>query len=179
MKNTRIIFMLAALGLVASAQPKHNTAPGQRFFNLEDAVQHPEQLSDAELAALANDDLTRKELGTVSSGSALTPLTQEGLEATTVHLCGSGERDLVVIGDGAPFVGANVGPFWIIRDLPTGPVVVLGEISLGLTIETKRSNKCLGVEAFTATAADGTTTDYSFNGSRYIVSKQKSAKLAQ
>ena len=176
MKATQLIFILAALGLTASAQSNSKSTVEQRFFNLEDAVQLPEELSDAELAALANDDLMRKELGAAPSGSKLT---QEGLEAAVVHLCGSSERDLVVIGDGAPFVGANVGPFWIIRDLPAGPVVVLGEISLSLTIETKRSNKCLNVVAFAATTADGATTDYSFNGNRYIASRQKSAKLAQ
>lgn len=177
MKATRIVVILVALGIAASAQP--NSAVEQRFFNLEDAVQHPEELSNAELAALANDDLMLKELGAAPTGSKLSPLTQEGLEATVVHLCGPAERDLIVIGDGAPYAGANVGPFWIIRDLPAGPVVVLGELSLGLTIETKRSNKCLNVTAFAATATDGTTTDYSFNGSKYIVSRQKSAKLAQ
>ena len=176
MKVTRIIFILAVLGVAAPAQPNSAPAAGQRFFNLVDAVQTSATLSDAELAALANDDLTRKELGPAPTGSKLT---QDGLEATVVHLCGSDERDLVVIGDGAPYVGANVGPFWLIRDLPAGPVVVLGETSLSLTIETKRSNKCLAVEAFAATAIDGTTTDYSFNGAQYIVSKQKTTKLAQ
>jgi len=179
MKATHIIFILAAVGVGASAQPNSNSAADQRFFNLVDAVQTSATLSDAELAALANDDLTRKELGPAPAGSKPTSLTQDGLEATVVHLCGSGERDVVVIGDGAPFVGANIGPFWIIRDLPAGPVVVLGELSLSLTIETKRSNKCLNVEAFAATATDGTTTDYSFDGTRYIASKQKTAKLAQ
>jgi len=179
MKATRTIFILAALGIAASAQSNSPSAAEQRFFNLEDAVQHRVDLSDVELAALANDDLMLKQLGSAAAGSSPTPLTQEGLEAAVVHLCGPSERDLVVIGDGAPFIGANVGPFWIIRDLPTGPVVVLGEISLGLTIETKRSNKCLNVEAFAATATAGITTDYSFNGNKYIVSKQKSAKLAQ
>jgi hypothetical protein len=179
MKVTRIIFILAALVVAASAQPNSQSAAEQRFFNLEDAVQISAMLSDTELAALANDDLMRKELAPAPSGSKPTPLTQDGLAATVVHLCGSGERDLVVIGDGAPYVGANIGPFWIIRDLPAGPVVVLGETSLSLTVETKRSNKCLNVETCAATAADGTTTDYSFNGTRYIVSKQKTAKLAQ
>lgn len=167
--------MLAALGVAASAQPSSRSAAEQRFFNLVDAVQHPEELSDAELAALANDELMRKELVPIPPGSRLT---QDGLEAAVVHLCGSGERDLVVIGGGASFAGANVGPFWIVRDLATGPVVVLGEISLGLTIEGKRSNRCLNVTVFAATATDRTTTDYSFNGDRYIISKQKSSKLA-
>ena len=82
-----------------------------------------------------------------------------------------------MIGDGAQFAGANVGPFWIIRDLPTGPQIVLQSGMLGLTIEASRSNKCLNVEAFTATAVEGTTTEFRFNGQKYVVYKQKTAKL--
>jgi hypothetical protein len=48
-----------------------------------------------------------------------------------------------------------------------------------LTIEASRSNKCLNVEAFTATAVEGTTTEFRFNGQRYVVYKQKTAKLTQ
>ena len=176
MKTIRNLVVLIALGVVAPAQSNSNPAAEQRYFNLEDSVQNRVDLSDAELAALANDDLMRKEL---NQDPPIPKLTQDGLEATMVHLCGSGERDLVVIGNGEAYAGANVGPFWIIRDLPMGPLVVLSEISLGLTIETKRSNKCLNVQAFAATAEVGTTTDFSFNGEKYVVSRQKSGKLAQ
>ena len=140
MKIVRNVLVLTALCVVASAQPNSKSTGEQRFFNLEDSVQNRVELSAAELAALAKDDLMRTEL---DHDPPVPALTQEGLEATVVHLCGSSERDLVVIGNGAPFIGANVGPFWIIRDLPAGPVVVLGETSLSLAIETKRSNKCL------------------------------------
>jgi len=175
MKATRTIFILAALGIAASAQSNSPSAAEQRFFNLEDAVQHSVELSDAELAALANDDLMRK----LRPDPSMPKLTQDGIEATVVHLCGSGERDLIAIGNGGGLEGANVGPFWIIRDLPAGPVVVFSEPSLGLTIDTKRSNKCLNVESTTATAVEITTTEFHFNGDRYIVSKQKSARLPQ
>ncbi len=176
MKTVQSMLVITALCLTASAQMNPGSASEQRFFNLEDAVQNPVDLSDAELAALAADDLMSKKLGPAPPASKLT---QEGLEATVVHLCGSGERDLVVIGNGEPFIGANVGPFWIVRDLPAGPAVVLSEISLGLTIETSRSNKCLNIEAFAATAVEGTTTDFRFNGQKYVVYKQKTAKLGQ
>jgi hypothetical protein len=172
----RTFLVFAALGLAASAQPKSAAVVEQRFFNIEDAVQHRADLSDAELSALASDDLMRSQLHL--DGPA-PKLTQDGLEAAEVHLCGAGERDLVVIGYGSQFAGANVGPFWIIRDLKTGPAVVLSEISLGLTIDTKRSNKCLNIEAIAATANQATTAEFRFNGEKYIASQQKSAKSAQ
>jgi hypothetical protein len=171
MKVTRTFLVFAALGVAGSAQPKSTAAGGQRFFNIEDAVQHRADLSDAELSVLASDDLMRSQLHLDGS---IPKLTQDGLEAAEVHLCGSSERDLVVIGYGSQFAGANVGPFWIIRDLKTGPIVVLSEISLGLTIDTKRSNKCLNIEAIAATAAEAT--EFRFNGQNYIASKQNPAK---
>ena len=170
MKVIRTFLVLAALGITASAQLK--PAVEQRFFNIEDAVKQRAELSDAELSVLASDDLMRSQL---HLDGPIPKLTQEGLEAAEVHLCGSGERDLVVIGYGSQFAGANVGPFWIIRDLKTGPIVVLSEISLGLTIDTKRSNKCLNVQAIAATAAEATTTEFRFNGTKYVESKQASA----
>ena len=176
MKPIRSVLAFAALGLAASGQPNTTPAAEQRYFNIEDAVQRPVDLSDAELAVLAKDDLMRKELDSASHG---TNLTQEGLEAAVVHLCGSTERDLVVMGNGAAYVGANVGPFWIIRDLPTGPLIVLSEISLGLTVETKRSNKCMNIQVIAATAVQSTTTDFTFNGEKYVLSRQKSAKVTQ
>jgi hypothetical protein len=176
MKTIRNLLVLTALCVAASAQSNSNSAAEQRYFNLEDSVQNRVDLADAELASLANDDLIRKEL---NQDPPIPKLTQDGLEATVVHLCGSGERDLVVIGDGEAYAGANVGPFWIIRDLPAGPIVVLSEISLGLTIETKRSNKCLNVQAIAATAVESTTTDFSFNGEKYVVTRQKSQKLGR
>jgi hypothetical protein len=175
MKTIRNLLVLIALGVVASAQSNSNSSAEQRYFNLEDSVQNRVDLSDAELAALANDDLMR----TLRPDPSAPKLTQEGIEATVVHLCGSGERDLIAIGNGGELEGANVGPFWIIRDLPAGPVVVFSEPSLGLTIDNKRSNKCLNVESTTATAVEITTTQFHFNGEKYVVTRQKSAKLGQ
>lgn len=177
MNVTRTILILAAaVATTASAQSNSKPAAEQRYFNLVDAVQHQEALSDAQLAALANDDLMRKELGSAASGAKLT---QEGLEAAAIHLCGAEERDLIVIGNGGSFATTYAGPFWIVRDLPGGPVVVLSETSLSLSIDTKRSNKCLSIEAFAVTATDGITIDYKFDGQKYVLSKQRSVKLPQ
>jgi len=71
MKASHTTILLAALGAVALAQ---KPAAEQRYFNLVNAVQHSEQLTDAELAALANDELMRTKLG-----AAGTKLTREGL----------------------------------------------------------------------------------------------------
>lgn len=173
MKVARTIVVFATCSLAALAQPKAKTPAQPRYFNLVNAVQGPVELSDAELAVLANDDLMRK----FSPASAGSKLTQEGLEATVVPLCGADERDLIVIGNGGSYATTYTGPFWIIRDLPAGPKIVLAESSLSLSLDTKRSNKCLNVEAFAVTATEGITTEYKFNGQQYAVSKQTSVKL--
>jgi hypothetical protein len=174
MKIVWNVLVVTALCVVASAQSSSKSAVEQRFFNLEDAVQNPVDLSDAELTALANDDLMRKEM---AHNPPITKLTQEGLAASLVHLCGARERDLVVVGNGDPFVGANVGPFWIIRDLSTGPQVVLSSGMLGLTIQETRSKGCKNIESLVATAGESTTTDFRFNGQKYLLYREKTGKL--
>ena len=171
MNVTRSLLILAALGAVAPAQ---KPAADERYFNLVNAVQSPAQLTDAELAALAGDDLMRTKFSAALAGGKLT---QDGLMVGSVHLCGAEERDLVVIGNGGSYATTYAGPFWIIRDLPAGPVIALSEISLSISVETKKSNKCQNVEAFSVTSTDGITTDYKFDGQKYAQSKQTSVKL--
>jgi hypothetical protein len=170
------ILVLAVLCIAAGAQSKPGTAAEQRFFNIEDAIQHRVELSDKELSVLSSDKLMKEEQG---AESPIAKLTQDGLEAAEIHICGSSERDLVVIGYGSPYLGANVGPFWIIRDLAAGPKVVLSAIALGLNVDTKRSNKCLNVQTMASTAVEVTTTEFHFNRDQYIVFRQKQEKVAQ
>jgi hypothetical protein len=173
MKTLANVLLLAALSISATAQSKPHQAAEQHSFGLGMdsglVVQHPVALSDAELAALANDDMMRKEL---DQDPPIPKLTREGLEASVIHLHGPNERDLVVIGSGAPFMGANVGPFWIIRDLPTGPQVVLSTITLGLSIQKTSSQGFRDIEASVATAVEGSTTSFHFNGKKYVMSQR-------
>jgi hypothetical protein len=67
-------------------------------------VRQPVVLSDADLAALAKDELMRLEL---NQDPPITKLTRDGLEAGLVHLHNPRERDLIVVGSGGPFMGAN------------------------------------------------------------------------
>jgi hypothetical protein len=179
MKGHSHIFLLALLCVAAPAQSKSHRAIEQQVFNLgadEPVVLHPVVLSDADLAALAKDGLMRDEL---NQNPPITKLTRDGLEAAVVHLHSPQERDLVVVGSGRPFIGANVGPFWVIRELPTGPQVVLGAISLAIEIKRTRSNGCRDIQLFAATAGEGTTTELRFNGTKYVKYRQKTSQLGQ
>jgi hypothetical protein len=126
--------LLIFCSVAAIAQSSSHGAGEQTIFNLGidgPVVRHAVHLSGDELAVLAKDDLMREEL---DQDPPITTVTGEGLEVSAVHLFSKTERDLVVIGSGKPFIGANVGPFWIIRDLPEGPRVVLQAIALSLDI---------------------------------------------
>jgi len=129
MRTALAIVIVAVLSAsVTSAQPRRSGE--QESFGVggdRPVVQHSVKLSDQELAALANDELVKQEL---DQDPPIPKLTREGLEAGVIHLGPPNERDLVVVGSGPPLMGANVGPFWIIRDLPTGPVVVVHAVCL-------------------------------------------------
>jgi len=144
MKSVRSVLVLIALCVVAAAQSNSNPAAEQRYFNLEDSVQNRVDLGDAELAALADDDLMRNFVRTLRAKAHA-----GGIEATVVHLCGSGERDLIAIGNGGDWktpTSGRSGLFAICRRVRNRAQ----RNSLGLTIDTKRSNKCLNIESTTA-----------------------------
>ena len=174
-----ILGATAILCTASAAQSRPRKIVEQSTFNLgtdDPVVEHPVQLSDAELAALANDEMMKKEL---DQDPPISKLTREGLEAAVVHLHSPSERDLVVVGAGHPFLGANVGPFWVIRDLPSGPEVVLSVITLTLSIEKTSFNGVRNIEANAATGVDWISTDFRFDGKKYHVHKESSGPIGK
>jgi hypothetical protein len=177
MKTILTLLLLSFLCVTTMAQSKSAHLAEQYVFNLgvdEHVVRHSVALSDAELAVLAQDDLMRQEL---DQDPPIAKLSREGLEAAVVHLGVPQERDLIVVGSGRPFIGANVGPFWVIRDLPAGPQVVLSVITLALSLRNTRSHSLRDIEIFAATAVEGTTTVFRFDGGKYMMSTQRSKQL--
>jgi hypothetical protein len=139
-----IVFVLS---LTASGQVHSERLHEQSAFGLGaegPVVQHPVSISTAELVALSQDDMMRHEL---ERDPSIQEVTGEGLEAAVIHLGRDKERDLLIVGSGSPFAGANVGPFWIIRDLPAGPRVIFRAIALQLMIDKTTSKGLRDVEA--------------------------------
>jgi hypothetical protein len=161
-----VIAVFAMVSSTAPGQPKAVTE--QRFFGAgEDGpvVQHPITLSDADLIALGKDRLMRHVL---QQDPPIPAVTRNGLEAGVVHLMGSNEKDLIVVGSGEPYHGANVVPFWMIRELPGGPTVVFSTITLSLSIKPAKHNGLNDIECFAATAVSSWTTRYQFDGTTYV-----------
>ena len=180
MKTILNFLLLPLVCATMTAQSKSARIPEQYVFNLggvhEHVVRHSVALSDAEMAVLAKDSLMRQEL---NQDPPIARLSGEGLEAAVVHLGTPQERDLIVVGSGRPFIGANIGPFWVIRDLPTGPQVVLSVTTLALTIQNARFHGLRNIEVFAATVGEGFTTNFRFDGGKYMLYRQSSKQLAR
>jgi hypothetical protein len=179
MKTLPNFLLLSLICATMTAQTKSAPIAEQSVFNLgTDAavVWHSVVLTNEELDVLAKDSLMRQEL---NQDPPIARLTGEGLEAAVVHLGVPQERDLVVVGSGRPFIGANVGPFWVIRDLPTGPQVVLSVVTLALTVQNTRFHELRNIEAFAATAAEGSITSFRFEGRKYMMYKQSTKQLTR
>jgi len=173
MRAASQILLLASVFISAPAQMKSSHAVEQRAFNLANrgsVVAHPVALSDAELAVLAKDEMMRRGL---NHGQPIAKLTSQDLEAAVVHLHSPQERDLVVVGSGELYMGVNVGPFWVIRELPTGPQVVLATSSMAMEILPRASNGLKEIQLLAATKGSFTTKDLRFDGTKYTQYRDK------
>jgi len=172
----RLTVSIAALSLftcIAPGQPEKIDSTEQRSFGLgglEDrVVRNPVQLSEADVEALSKDKLMQEEL----QQNPPVTLSRKGLETAVVHLHGPHERDLVVIGSGAPYIGANIGPFWIVRELPGGPKVVFSVTALEISIRSTKHNGMDDVECFASTGRRGLDGSFRFNGQRYSLVRSR------
>jgi len=86
--------------------------------------------------------------------------------ASEVHLRGSNERDLVVVGTG-PVSGANVTTFWIFRPRGRRFELLLNAPAHWLEIKEARSNGYKDIELVSATAVTVSTVLCEFEGVTY------------
>jgi hypothetical protein len=163
--------LLAIFGPVR-LQAQHRRLGDQSTFTTcaDPTVRVPVLLTPSELLALANDDLMQQER---DQDPPISAYTGQGLEAAVVHLLNSHEQDLIVIGSGRPFLGANVCPFWIIRDLPTGPIVMLHTLTLSLQVQASRTHSLRDISTSSANASTNTTTIFHFNGKEYVPARSR------
>ena len=168
MRIVCIFAVLLATVVPARAQAKLRRLKEQTTFSIcaDPTVRTPVPLTPPELLALANDDLMQQER---DQDPPISAFTGQGLEAAVVHLFNPREQDLIVIGSGRPFLGADICPFWILRDLPTGPIVVLHTLMLSLEVLASRTHSLRNISTVSANASTNTTTVFHFNGTKYIV----------
>jgi len=161
------LFVVNDTRSVLVAEDKSSSMNEQTFFGIEGTpvVEHPVRLSDPDLTALAQDDLVKDDM---KRDPPITKLTRKDLVASVVHLKDASERDLIVIGTGPRFAGANVDPFWVIRELRDGPHVVLHAGGLGIKIKKSRSLGLYEIETSAVTMGEFHTEVYGFDGTKYV-----------
>jgi hypothetical protein len=82
-------------------------------------------------------------------------LTTEPFVASEIHLSGSEEKDLVVMGTGG-LLAASVTPFWGFRKRSSGYQLVLHVFAHDLKVENARSAGMRNISTGTATSQAGT-----------------------
>ncbi|MEI9974287.1 MAG: hypothetical protein WDO73_20900 [Ignavibacteriota bacterium] len=101
-----------------------------------------------------------------AGGMAADQLPRSWFGASVVHLAGSRESDVVLIGKG-PLEGANVTQYWVLRPTSHGWEVLLQATALGLSVKNRRLNGYRDIETAATTSAQVTTVSFRFDGHRY------------
>jgi hypothetical protein len=92
--------------------------------------------------------------------------------AVAVHLGGANGDVLVVQGE-SQMMGANVTEFWVFGEAPPGPKLLLKVSAHDLVIRDVESGGDKIIEASAVIAGHVSTLIYKFNGSQYILYRQK------
>lgn len=157
------VLALAAGGIcVAHAQTALVSA--QTSFSENAPVQHPVALSPGVLKVLFETDQARQVLNFASDAAQDDPARL--FRAAEVHLAGSDEVDLVVVGV-PPMAGADSSWFWVIRATRNGPRVVLFTSASSLDLAESTTNGYRDIIATSSSASETQETTYHFDGKSY------------
>jgi len=172
MKSAELV--ISFIVLLSGVAPSQERATPHEQLSFEighgrSTVKHPVPLSDADLAEIrkvqSNQPLFQPPFPLKSSEIPVP--TREGLEVGAVHLNGPEERDLVVIGSGRRYVTEKLAPFWVIREIPTGPKVVLAEWTHKLEVQPTKHRGMADLLTYRDTGMGGSVTAFEFNGFKY------------
>jgi hypothetical protein len=151
------------------------TRKEQSHFTIQaDAVERPVNLPPSALAVLASDPAVVPILESEKIPADKIPAAW--FSASEVHLGDGDERSLVVVGTGK-LLGANIGPFWVLRNNGGRVEVLLSTSTLGLEIKAERSNGYRDIEITAATADRVLTSTYKFDGKIYQLAEEASEPI--
>ena len=188
--------LLVAVTACAGAQtPKKENDPEQTTFGADPPPQEfmrkPVQVPPAALQVL-RDSLGRGTLNCLKHNGVTTDdVPALWFVASEIHLDGPEEIDLIVqpnlpkIGtDELPHhqafgcvLGANVGPFWVLKNTNGRYGLLLATYALGLEVLDSRSNFYRDIQATAATAGTLTTVLYKMSVAQYQVAEKKTEPL--
>jgi hypothetical protein len=184
--------LLAALAACTGGQtPKKENGPEQTVFGADPPpgqfMQRPIQVPPAALQVL-RDSLGRGANNCLThNGVTADDIPASWFVASEIHLDGPEEVDLIVqpnlpkIGtDELPHheafgcvLGANVGPFWVLRNISGRYGLLLATYALSLEVLDSRSNFYRDIQATAATAATHTTVLYKMSVAQYLFAEKK------
>ena len=127
-------------------------------------VQCPIPLPQGARAVLAEDRSIRQTM----RQEGIKTLPKNWFTATYVHLGPVGEKDLLVLGNQGPLLGANVAPIWVLR--PSGPswkIILAGAPALGINVLASRSGGYYDLEIGKATSDQAYVGLLRFDGDVY------------
>jgi hypothetical protein len=130
--------------------PANVTSREQASFSAEEVrVKRPVRVPASVIRIVSQDAAVQELLKDEPSHE----LPEAWLSASEVHLGGSRERDLVVMGTGL-LRGANVTPFWVLGPAGGGFRLLLATGGHDLQIKSTRSRGYLDIRVLAATAVD-------------------------
>lgn len=153
-----------AAGGICVAQGQTAVASEQTSFSENAPVQHPVALSPGVLKVLFETDQARQVLNFASDAAQDDPARL--FRAAEVHLSGSDEVDLVVVGV-PPMSAPDSSWFWVIRATRNGPRVVLFTSANSLNVAESTTNGCRDIVATSSSATETQETTYHFDGKSY------------
>lgn len=103
-------------------------------------------------------------------------LPEAWLSASEVHLGGSQEKDLVVMGTGM-LRGANMTPFWVFGPTDGGFRLLLATGGHDLEIKSTRSRGYRDINVLAATAVDFSKVFYQYDGAAYKTATRKVERI--
>ncbi len=175
--NKTYVLLIAALFTLGSRSAHLSVAQRvsheQSSFNMEDAVvDHPAQIPKSALRVLVEDRHVAQQLRIHNLSPDQIP--SSWFQTAEVHLDGGNEKDFVVIGKG-DLLGANVTPFWVIRNSDKGTQLVLAVPAHELRILKSRSRGFKDIWVGAVISGDLSTITYHFDGEKYQVFQRGSA----
>jgi len=136
----------------------------QSVFSAEDqTLDRPVKVPAGALEILRKDERVLQYLEAERKSPA--QLTSEPFLASEIHLDGSEETDLIVIGIG--WLRGNVATFWVFRKLPEGYRLALKATGHGLIVQRARWKGFRNISTGSPIAGSSVEVIYRFDGKKY------------
>jgi hypothetical protein len=169
------VLIVLTLCCTGSAESKGSHLSEQMEFSAEDnGVKRPAPIPELVLLILRKDEGVRIALENENIPAEKMP--QSWFSASKIHLNGSEQVDLVVMGEG-PLRGSNVITFWVFCGTSHGYELVLTAAAHNLLVTNKRWKAHREIELVSATSARISSVGFRFNGKRYAEYETRSEPI--